>query len=179
MDDKNGIHLCDFGMAKFLDDSKTEICRIAGTTEYCAPEQIQFDPLSPASDMWSVGCCAFVLLSKISPFKREKLHETQNAVIDGDFDFDGQIWNTRSNEAKNFISKLLQNSPKVILPFKNKPTYITSFFLFLVKIDFLHGNQKFNLIFYLKASKVEFLLFFFFNFGRANLRKRRLSLVVF
>ena len=113
LDGQNAIRLCDFGMTKFLDEAENDVCQIAGTTEYCAPEQIQFDPLTPAADMWSVGCCTYVLLSKISPFRRDELHETQNAVIQADYDFDDEVWSTRSNEAIDFIKKLLQKSPRV------------------------------------------------------------------
>jgi len=112
LDGQNAIRLCDFGMSKFLDEEKSDICQIAGTTEYCAPEQIQFDPLTPAADMWSIGCCTFVLLSKTSPFRRDALHETQSAVIQADFDFDDEVWKSRSAESKDFITKLLQKSPK-------------------------------------------------------------------
>ncbi len=32
-----------------------------GTAEFVAPEVIQFEPLSPATDMWSIGVIAYVL----------------------------------------------------------------------------------------------------------------------
>ena len=70
--------------------------------------------LTPAADMWSIGCCTFVLLSKTSPFRRDALHETQSAVIQADFDFDDEVWKSRSAESKDFITKLLQKSPKVL-----------------------------------------------------------------
>ena len=73
----------------------------------------KFDPLTPAADMWSIGCCAYVLLSKTSPFGRGELHLTQNAVIEADYDFDDDIWKTRSKESKDFIQRLLQKHPKV------------------------------------------------------------------
>ena len=113
LDGQNGIRLCDFGMTKFLNDKDNATCQLGGTTEYCAPEQIQFDPLTPSADMWSIGCCAYVLLSKTSPFRREEVHETQNAVIEVDYDFEDNIWKTRSNSSKDFIRQLLVKNPKV------------------------------------------------------------------
>ena len=63
--------------------------------------------------MWAIGACTFALLSKISPFKRSELHETQNAVIEGDYDFEDSSWETRSQDSKDFIKKLLQTDPQV------------------------------------------------------------------
>ena len=142
LEGQNRIRLCDFGMSKFLEGKEADVCRLGGTTEYCAPEQIQFEqrvkilskvintkkikliiivdknkpnyqPLSPAADMWAIGACTFALLSKISPFRRKELHETQNAVIKGDYNFDDPSWDTRSQDSKDFIRKLLQTCPEV------------------------------------------------------------------
>ena len=63
--------------------------------------------------MWAIGACTFALLSKISPFRRNELHETQNAVIEGDYNFDDPSWDTRSQDSKDFIRKLLQTCPEV------------------------------------------------------------------
>jgi len=112
LEGQNRIRLCDFGMSKFLEGKEADVCRLGGTTEYCAPEQIQFEPLSPAADMWAIGACTFALLSKISPFRRNELHETQNAVIEGDYNFDDPSWDTRSQDSKDFIRKLLQTCPE-------------------------------------------------------------------
>ena len=123
IDEERKIYLCDFGMSKVLQDEK-ETCRVAGTTEYCSPEQIQFEPLSSASDMWSVGVIAYVLLSKISPFNPaqdgQEKHETQNAVINCTYDFDDSSWNSRSSEAKSFIQTLLIRAPQVSKDTKKK-----------------------------------------------------------
>ena len=112
-------------MSKVLQDEK-ETCRVAGTTEYCSPEQIQFEPLSTASDMWSVGVIAYVLLSKISPFNPaqdgQEKHETQNAVINCTYDFDDSSWSSRSAEAKSFIQTLLIRAPQVSKDTKSAQT---------------------------------------------------------
>ncbi|RXG71536.1 Myosin light chain kinase, smooth muscle [Armadillidium vulgare] len=52
--------LIDFGLAKKLDPDKQ--CRVLfGTPEFVAPEVINYDPISFASDMWSVGVICYVL----------------------------------------------------------------------------------------------------------------------
>ena len=123
-------------MSKVLQDEK-ETCRVAGTTEYCSPEQIQFEPLSSASDMWSVGVIAYVLLSKISPFNPaqdgQEKHETQNAVINCTYDFDDSSWSSRSAEAKSFIQTLLIRAPQVSKDTKKKDAGTKDNFNFPIK----------------------------------------------
>ena len=48
------IKIADFGLAKQLkSDEESRI--MVGTAEFVSPEIINYDPVSTASDMWSVG----------------------------------------------------------------------------------------------------------------------------
>ena len=58
------------------------------------------------------GVIAFVLLSGQSPFKFNQDHETQNAIIQCDFDFDDADWSNRSDKCKNLIRRCLQRRPE-------------------------------------------------------------------
>lgn len=62
---------------------------------------------SKECDLWSCGVIAFVVLSGDQPFKAATTDETFNNIINGEFEFSNPIWNTISNEAKDFIQKLL------------------------------------------------------------------------
>lgn len=54
------IKLIDFGLARRLHPD--EPCRVLfGTPEFVAPEVINYEPISFASDMWSVGVICYVL----------------------------------------------------------------------------------------------------------------------
>jgi serine/threonine protein kinase len=53
-----------------------------------------------------------VLLSGQSPFKFSQDHETQNAIIQCDFDFDDADWSNRSDKCKNLIRRCLQRRPE-------------------------------------------------------------------
>jgi serine/threonine protein kinase len=54
------IKLIDFGLAKRL--SGDEPVRVLfGTPEFVPPEVISYEPISVASDMWSVGVICYVL----------------------------------------------------------------------------------------------------------------------
>ena len=58
------------------------------------------------------GVIAFVLLSGQSPFKFSQDHETQNAIIQCDFDFGDADWSNRSDKCKNLIRRCLQRRPE-------------------------------------------------------------------
>lgn len=58
--DSKDVKIIDFGLAHRMEEGKT-IKVLFGTAEFCAPEIIQFQPVSYGSDMWSVGVLAYVL----------------------------------------------------------------------------------------------------------------------
>jgi len=114
LSDEQKVRICDFGLSKIIDENEENFdqCQLGGTIEYCAPEQIQYEPVSEKSDIWSLGVIAFVLLSGQSPFKFSQDHETQNAIIQCDFDFDDADWSNRSEKCKNLIRRCLQRRPE-------------------------------------------------------------------
>ena len=57
--------------------------------------------------MWSVGVITYVLLSGLSPFMGETDVETMANVTIAKYDFDDECFDDISDEAQDFISKLL------------------------------------------------------------------------
>ena len=60
LSDEQKIRICDFGLSKVIDENQETIfdqCQLGGTIEYCAPEQIQYEPVSDKTDIWSLGKC--------------------------------------------------------------------------------------------------------------------------
>lgn len=56
----NRIKIIDFGLAREYDpDKKLQV--LFGTPEFVAPEIVNFESISYATDMWSVGVIAYVL----------------------------------------------------------------------------------------------------------------------
>ncbi|XP_075289652.1 myosin light chain kinase 3 isoform X2 [Opisthocomus hoazin] len=78
-----------------------------GTPEFLAPEVVNYDFVSFPTDMWSVGVITYMLLSGLSPFLGETDAETMNYVVNCSWDFDAEAFEQLSEEAKDFISRLL------------------------------------------------------------------------
>ena len=103
------VKLIDFGLATKLDPN--EIVKIStGTAEFAAPEIVEREPVGFYTDMWAVGVLAYVLLSGLSPFAGENDIETLKNVKASDWDFDEETFSSVSNEAKDFIRRLLLKS---------------------------------------------------------------------
>ncbi len=53
------IKIIDFGLAREMAEGEVRV--MFGTPEFVAPEVISFDPVTYATDMWSVGVICYVL----------------------------------------------------------------------------------------------------------------------
>ncbi|XP_012945119.1 myosin light chain kinase 3 [Aplysia californica] len=107
----NRIKIIDFGLARKY-NPKDDLRVLFGTPEFVAPEVVNFDPISPSTDLWSIGVICYVLLSGLSPFMGESEQETLSNVTFATWDFSAEEFNSISNEAKDFISKLLLKDPR-------------------------------------------------------------------
>merc|ERR1711976_1108689 len=100
------IKIIDFGLTRKLKPGE-DVRILFGTPEFVSPEVISYEPVSPASDMWSVGVVCYVLLSGLSPFMGESDVETFANITGLNYDFEDEAFEHISEDAKDFIHKML------------------------------------------------------------------------
>uniref|UniRef100_A0A182QNS4 Protein kinase domain-containing protein n=1 Tax=Anopheles farauti TaxID=69004 RepID=A0A182QNS4_9DIPT len=107
----NRIKIIDFGLAREYDpDNKLQV--LFGTPEFVAPEVVNFEAISFATDMWSVGVIAYVLVSGLSPFAGEDDIQTMGNITIGRYDFLDEAFDNVSEEAIDFINRCLVKEQK-------------------------------------------------------------------
>ncbi len=67
------VKIMDFGVARLTTASLTSAGDIVGTADYMSPEQVQGAKVDGRSDLFSVGCVLFELLTGRRPFHSESL----------------------------------------------------------------------------------------------------------
>lgn len=72
---------------------------------------VHYEPISLATDMWSVGCLTYVLLTGYSPFGADDRQTTFCNITQAKLEF-GELFEDISNDAIDFIKKLLVKEPK-------------------------------------------------------------------
>ncbi|VDO03439.1 unnamed protein product [Rodentolepis nana] len=105
------IKIIDFGLAREVTGGELRV--MFGTPEFVAPEVISFEPVTYATDMWSIGVVCYVLLSGLSPFMGDNEGETLSNIMRCNYTFNYPEFKDISSDAKDFIKALLtKNSQK-------------------------------------------------------------------
>jgi len=113
------IKIADFGESIQLPPGEYSI-ELRGSPCYISPEVWLQDNYDMATDMWSVGVIAFVLLGGYLPFEAPQPEDDEEAnelsvsevIISGKFYFYPEVWGDTSDKAKDFVTKLLNVKKK-------------------------------------------------------------------
>jgi len=81
-----------------------------GTSYYIAPEVLKLK-YDEKCDVWSCGVILYIILSGHPPFDGETDKAILEKVAKGKYNFDFEEWNYVSKEAKNLVTRMLDENP--------------------------------------------------------------------
>ncbi|KAL7294623.1 hypothetical protein TKK_0011927 [Trichogramma kaykai] len=101
------LKIGDFGLARRIVRNKL-MTLMYGMPEFVPPEVPNGEGVDYGMDMWSTGIITYILLSGISPFRGINDRETLTKIKEGKWNFEDESWTGISDDAKDFIRKLLE-----------------------------------------------------------------------
>jgi calcium/calmodulin-dependent protein kinase I len=108
--EESPLMVTDFGLSKFTEASSL-LNTSCGTPGYVAPEIIARKGHGVAVDLWSIGVITYVLLCGFQPFYGDDQAQLFKAILEADYVFEKEYWSEISEDAKDFIRKLLVVNP--------------------------------------------------------------------
>ncbi|KAG1327689.1 putative Calcium/calmodulin-dependent serine/threonine-protein kinase 1 [Cocos nucifera] len=104
-DEKSTLKAIDFGLSDFVKPDE-RLNDIVGSAYYVAPEVLHRS-YGTEADMWSIGVIAYILLCGSRPFWARTESGIFRAVLKAEPSFEEAPWPSLSNEAKDFVKRLL------------------------------------------------------------------------
>jgi hypothetical protein len=105
----------DFGLAKFLDSDEelTQKGLVVGTPAYMSPEQAagQGEPLTPRSDVWSLGVILYELLTEQRPFRGGRGKQMARAIQTDDPPLPRELKPQLCRDLEAVVLKCLEKEP--------------------------------------------------------------------
>ena len=77
-----------------------------------APEVVNYEPLTCATDMWNIGVLIYVLVTGHTPFGGTTKLDTQNNITHCALDFPKDLFEKISKDCIDLIEKLIIRIPK-------------------------------------------------------------------
>jgi eukaryotic-like serine/threonine-protein kinase len=105
------VKVVDFGIARVLENSKTQTGMLIGTFAYMSPEQYHGEHADERSDIWSFGIMLYELLSYQRPFVKPTPAALMNAICNEEPTPLSAHIGDIPNGLQIVVSKLLQKSP--------------------------------------------------------------------
>uniref|UniRef100_A0A3P9Q0V6 Protein kinase domain-containing protein n=1 Tax=Poecilia reticulata TaxID=8081 RepID=A0A3P9Q0V6_POERE len=106
------IKIIEMGQSRLLVPGEN-IRMLFSAPEYYAPEVHRHDLVTTATDMWSIGVLAYVLLSGLNPFAAESMTKMIENISNCEYVFDREAFKDISLEAMDFIDRLLVKDRKL------------------------------------------------------------------
>lgn len=109
--DDASIKLADFGFAKKVSMDTAGLVTTCGTPGYVAPEILEGESYGKPVDIWSIGIITYILLAGYPPFHDDSQPILFRKIRKGKYQFDSPYWDNVSQDAKDFIGRMLVVDP--------------------------------------------------------------------
>lgn len=106
------VKIGEFGLSNVLGQS-AQLVTACGTPDYVAPEVLKGVGYNQAVDLWAAGVLTYIILVGYAPFYADDGNQATlfRKIMNVEFDFGEEEWESVSPAAKDFISKLLVEDP--------------------------------------------------------------------
>lgn len=105
------IKVIDFGLSKKFIGTPGLMRERVGTIYTMAPQVLQ-GVYSNKADIWAVGVIAYALCSSSKPFYHRRRRKMIDLIMRADYNYDHKVWETISDDAKEFIDSILVIDPQ-------------------------------------------------------------------
>jgi calcium/calmodulin-dependent protein kinase I len=103
--------ITDFGLSKFFDEQSSLMKTPCGTPGSIAPEVLHMRGYDFKCDIWSFGVIVYILLCGFPPFYADNDAQLFEKIKKGQYEFLKPYWDPISDEAKNFVRRMLTTDP--------------------------------------------------------------------
>ncbi|KAL9654085.1 hypothetical protein ABK040_011629 [Willaertia magna] len=103
------VKLGDFGISKVLQSTMECARTLVGTPYYLSPELCQEKPYNNKSDIWSLGCILYEMVTQKHAFEANNMKALVGKILRGTYP---PISTTFSSGLRDLVSKMLQKDPK-------------------------------------------------------------------
>ena len=110
------VKITDFGIARISSSKLTQTGTVMGTPSYMSPEQVRGDPISGASDQFSLGVISYELLTAEKPFVGDSLTAVMFKIVSGEVTPPSEISSGISRPLENAVLRALSKSGKDRFP---------------------------------------------------------------
>jgi serine/threonine-protein kinase len=118
------LKLTDFGIAHRFEHDITETGDVIGTAQYLSPEQIEGEPATVASDLYSIGVTLYELLTGQLPFNGDTIAAVLRAHVQEQPTPPSALNPAVSSQLDAIVSQALDKNPKE--RFANADTFISA-----------------------------------------------------
>ncbi|EAQ79009.1 serine/threonine-protein kinase [Blastopirellula marina] len=117
IDKEGNVKISDFGIARlFGATGVTADGGIIGTADFMAPEQAFGEPVSPRSDLYSLGAVIYAMLAKQPPFRAKTVTEALDKLRNSEPPPIDRLCDGVPEEAADIIHRLLEKHPRDRFP---------------------------------------------------------------